>query len=310
MQTILPSLHLLEVFMPVVSNEDFFIQHILQDVSKINFYKGIEMPVIFDRKNQKTLRETVSARNYQLTVWASPNLNEKGYNLSSLDPKLRKESVAFAKEMLAISAEMGGYHIGLPSGPDVEPDRREEAKKALFDSFCQIGMEAAKYSGLHLTFEPLDRYAHKKQLMGPIHEVIDWFRELKKECPAFYIHWDSAHEALAGINLTESLEAALPFLAQLHLCNCIIDPSHPCYGDHHMELGAPPEYINEGYLLPGISAEILQRVAAQDPVPGIRHTHIAVEVRTHMGNDMWKLEREIREYLMYVFELAGIPYDK
>ena len=78
MQTILPSLHLLEVFMPAVSNEDFFIQNILQDVSKINFYKGIEMPVIFDRKNQKTLRESVSARYYQLTVWGSPNLIEKG----------------------------------------------------------------------------------------------------------------------------------------------------------------------------------------------------------------------------------------
>ncbi len=309
MQTILPSLHLLEIFMPAVSNEDFFVQKILRDVSRLNFYKGIEMPLIFDRNNQQTLREIVSAKQYQLTVWASPNINEKGYNLSSLDPELRRKSVAFAKEMLSVSAEMGGYHMGLPSGPDVEPDKREDAKKALYDSFCQISAEAENYPGLHLTFEPLDRYAHKKQLMGPIHEVVDWFKELKKECPAFYIHWDSAHEALAGIDLMESLEAALPFLAQFHLCNCITDPAHPCYGDHHMELGSAPEYRNEGCLTPRISVELLKRVAAQEPVSGIGHTHVAVEVRAHMGNDMWKLEQEIREYLMHIFDLAGLPYD-
>lgn len=310
MQTILPSLHLLEIFMPIAANEDFLVQNILQDVSKINFYKGIEMPLIFAAKNQQILRRLVKEKGWQLTVWASPTINAKGLNLSSLDKELRKKSIAFTKEMLAVTANMGGFYMGLPSGPDVSSPEREDAKKALFDSFCQIGEEAAKYEGLHLILEPLDRYVHKKQLMGPIHEVVEWFSPLKKECSNFYIHWDSAHEALAGIDLLESLEAALPYLAQFHLCNCVTDPKNPCHGDYHMELGAGPEYKNWGYLTPKIASELLKRVSKEEPVAGIGHTHVAVEVRAHMGNDMWKLEREIRDFLMYAFDLASLPYDK
>ncbi len=132
---------------------------------------------------------------YQLTIWASPNINEKGDNLSALDSEERRRAVVYVKELLAEAAESGAYHVGLPSGPDVSPEKREDAKKARFESFCEISQEAAKYQDMHLALEPLDRYVHKKQLMGPIHGVIDWFEGLKKECPNFYIHWVSAHGA-------------------------------------------------------------------------------------------------------------------
>lgn len=310
MQKILPSLHMLEIFMPVVKDETFLIQNLLPDVAKVPFYKGIELPVIFKKENQSILRRITEEMNYQLTVWASPHINDRGNHLTSLNKESRKKAVDYACELLGIAAESGAYHVGLPSGPDVSEEKREDAKKALWDSFYKISQEAAKYENLHLTFEPLDRYVHKKQLMGPIYEVMEWFTALKKECPNFYIHWDSAHEALAGMDLKESMEAALPYMAQFHICNCVTDPANPCYGDWHMELGNAPAYKNWGYLDTDIAANMLKTAAAGEKPDGIGEVHVAVEVRTHMGDDLWKRENEIRTFLMHVFDKANIEYDK
>lgn len=310
MQKIVPSLHMLETFMPAIKNETFLIQKILPEVAQIPFYQGIELPVIFEKENQSILRKIVDEKKYQLTIWASPNINERGDDLSSLNQESRKRAIKYTKELLKVAAESGAYHVGLPSGPDVTPEQREDAKKALFDSFCEVSREAKQYENLHLTLEPLDRYVHKKQLMGPIHEVVAWFTLLKKECPNFYIHWDSAHEALAEIDLEESLKAALPYMAQFHICNCVTDSSNPCYGDWHMELGQAPDYRNWGYLDLAKAAEILKTAAAGQKPAGVEEVHVAIEVRTHMGDDLWKRENEIRAFLMDAFDLANLKYEK
>ena len=310
MQKILPSIHMLEIFSPVASNEDYFVQTMIKKVAEIPFYRGLELPVIFKKENQQTVRQITEEKDYQITAWASPCIWDKGYNLSNLDPAERQKAVDYTIELMKPISEMSAYHMGLPPGPDVAPEKREDAKKALYDSFCQISEAAKQYKNLHLTMEPLDRYVHKKQLMGPIHEVMEWFAELKKDCPNFYIHWDSAHEALAHIDLHESLAAALPYMAQFHICNCITDPAHPCCGDWHMELGEPPLYQNEGYLNVNIAADLLKQAAAGDKPEGIGCTRVAVEMRTHMGDDLWKGEKEIRNFLMSAFDLAGLPYDK
>ncbi len=310
MQKLAPSLHMLEIFMPAVKDENFFIQKLLPDVAEIPFYTGIELPVIFKKENQEFVRRVVEERNYQLTIWASPDINNRGDSLSSLNSEERKRAVAYTKELLAVAAESGAYHVGLPSGADVSPELREDAKKALFDSYCELSKEAYRYPNMHLTLEPLDRYVHKKQLMGPIHEVIDWFGELKKECPNFYIHWDSAHEALAGIDLEESMKCALPYMAQFHICNCVTDPANPCYGDWHMELGDAPEYRNWGYLDLQGAVRMLRNAAEAQKPDGIEEVHVAVEVRTHMGDDLWKREGEIRRFLQDAFHEAGLAYNK
>lgn len=310
MQKVLPSLHLLEIFMPAANkDEDYLVRSILPKTAEIPFYKGIELPVILKAENQKLVRSIVEDKQYHFLTWASPNINDAGMNLSSLDETLRKKSVEFTKELIKTAVESGTTNVGLPSGPDPGDAMREDAKKALFDSYVAISEAAMQYPGLQLNVEPLDRYVHKKQLLGPIREVTEWFAGLKKEAPNFYIHWDSAHEALGGIDLTESLTCALPYLTQFHICNCITDPAHPCYGDWHMELGEAPSYKNEGYLDLQIAANLLKTVQKAEPAPGVDAAYCAIEVRTHMGNDMWKAEHEVRSFLADAMDLAGIAHD-
>ena len=68
MQNILPSIHLLEIFMPVADREDFLVG-MLEEVKNIDFYKGIELPVIFQKENIAKVRRIAREKSYQVTEW-------------------------------------------------------------------------------------------------------------------------------------------------------------------------------------------------------------------------------------------------
>ena len=148
-----------------------------------------------------------------------------------------------------------------------------------------------------MTLEPLDRYAFKKQLIGPMDEAVQWFLPLHAAYPNFYLHWDSAHVALDGTDLLRSLDWAGPYIAQFHLCNAILDIQHPCYGDLHMDVGTAPGFETEGFL---------KKIASFEKPAGAADVYASVEVLGHPGDDLWLKERNVREFLAECFRLAGI----
>jgi sugar phosphate isomerase/epimerase len=309
MRKILPSMHFLENFMPLMTNEKYAVQ-LLHQAAEIPFYQAVELGYIRDAACRREIKRIVTERHWQLTQWCSPVIADQGLALSSLDKVERRKAVDLAIRMLEGVAECGGVRCGLQSGPDVGVDQREEAKQALTESCLEISRAAEQYPGLYLIIEPLDRYVHKKQLLGPIDETVAWFSQLKQACTNFYIHWDSAHEKLGGADLVKSVTLAAPYLAQFHICNCVTDPQHPYYGDHHMDVGQPPDYKTWGYLTPEVGAEILRTVAGFVPCEGIQNTYCALEVRCHLADDPWAKERLIRTFLQRTFALAGLPYEK
>lgn len=309
MREIVPSMHFLENFMPVVGDEPFAVK-LLEEASHIPFYKAVELGYIRDAACRKEVRRIAEGRGWQVTAWCSPVIADAGLSLSSLDPVERKAAVAMAKELVAGAAEYGAHRVGLQSGPDPGDAKREEAKKVLLESCVEIAEFAKAYPNLYLIIEPLDRFVHKKQLLGPIGEVVEWFAELKKTAPNFYIHWDSAHEKLGGADLIESLRLSAPYLAQFHICNCVTEEGHPYRGDHHMDVGQAPDYKTWGYLTPEVGAEMLKEAVSFEPIAGIDRMTIALEVRSHLADDLWAKERLIRTFLQRVFDLAGLPYDK
>jgi len=307
MRRILPSMHFLENFMPIMANEQFAVE-LLKQASEIGFYQGVELGFIENKTCQLTIRDIVEGRGWQLTQWCSPKIADKGLSLSSLDASERRKAVDYAIELLAGCVETGALRIGLQSGPDVGEALRNDAKKALQESCLAISKAAEQYKGLYLLIEPLDRFVHKKQLLGPIKETVEWFADLKRQCNNFYIHWDSAHEMLGGADLKDSVRLSAPYLAQFHLCNCVNIPGHPYYGDHHMDVGVAPEYKTWGYLTPEVGAGILKEVEGFTSCDGIENTYCALEVRAHLADDLWAKEKLIRAFLQKTFALAGIAY--
>lgn len=298
-----PSAHLYEGFMPLAASERLFCD-VLRKIPEIGFYRGIETGVFFEPQSLRDVRRLREENGWRLTMWATPWMLLDGLNLSSLDETLRARSVRRAIELVALAAETGASHFGLPSGSDPGDADREQAKTLLFESLSQIAEKAAQYEGMRILLEPLDRYAHKKQLIGPMRESMEWFAPLHAQHPNLLIHWDSAHEALGGIDLVESLQLAKPYLAQFHLCNAILDPVHPLYGDLHMDIGSAPGFETDGYLTPDVAARILADAAACRPIDGDRPLHVAVEMRAHLGDDMWQKERTSRAFLQEAFRRA------
>ena len=299
MKKLVTSAHIMELFMPYLDDEKRVLG-VIDRLRGFDFYHGVEMGVFYDKENQKKIRRILEEDNWCGVTYSTPYMNRQGFDISSLDPELRKKSVDFEISLMPVAAEMGLTYVGVPSGPDTAPEKREAAKEALADSFGAIADAAKKY-GISLLLEPLDRYAHKKRLLGPMDETCEWFAPVQAAHPNMYIHWDSAHEQLGDIDLFHSLDLCESFLQRIHLCNCIKDRSHPCFGDLHMEVGQPPLFETEGFLTPEVGAALLDH--AVQGKTGVDTVYVSVEVLGHPGDDLWHKEYCTREFLKKCFEL-------
>lgn len=299
---IIPSAHLLECFMPYINNERRMLD-VIRRSADIGYYKNFELGVFFDRYNRIYVRNILEEYGLTAFTFATPYTKMQKLSLSSLDSSERAAAVELVKQLADCAADTGFIGIGIPSGDDPGIAGRAEAKRVLADVMCTLAEYCASL-GLRLTIEPLDRYAYKKQLIGPVIETVNWFAPIHAAHPNAYIHWDSAHEALSGADLMQSLEYAAPYTAQIHLCNAILDRLHPCYGDLHMECGTAPDFENEGFLTPKLGAEIIRRFAAADKPEGVERFTVSIEVLGHPGDDLWLKEKNTRAFLQKCFELA------
>lgn len=303
-QILLTSAHLLEIFMPYRSDERRMID-VLNKAVEFDFYKGVELGIFFDKTNRKIVKNVLEENKLNGTTFSTPYVKDQKLSLADLDSGARRKAVDMVKDLANLAAETGYTNFGIPSGDDPAPVYRGMAKNALADSVVEIANHC-KGIGLNLLLEPLDRYAFKKQLIGPIEETLQWFAPIHEACPNFYIHWDSAHEALGRIDIIKSMELTAPAMASFHLCNAVTDPEHPCYGDLHMDVGESPDFETDGFLTPQIGAEILKKAAAVDTPAGVKSVYVSVEVLGHPGDNLWLKERTSREFLQKCFELAGL----
>lgn len=303
-QTLLPCGHLLEIFMPYRGDEARMIE-VLRRAIDFGFYRGVELGIFFDPANRRTVRNLLEANKLHGATFATPYVKDRKLSLSSFDGDQRRRTVELVKGLADFAAEAGFTNFCIPSGDDPGPLLRGFAKNILADSAREIA-DHCKALGLNLTLEPLDRYAFKKQLIGPMEEAVQWLAPIHETNPNFYLHWDSAHVALDHTDLAQSITWAGPYIAQFHLCNAILDIQHPCYGDLHMDVGTAPDFETEGFLTPAVGAEILKQVASFDRPAGVKNVYVSIEVLGHPGDDLWLKERNVREFLAKCFEMAGM----
>ena len=303
-QRIYPSCHILEMFMPYLRDEKRLID-VLERVAAKDFYRHVEMPTFADAENRRTVRALLERHHLDALTYVAPYFNAEGLALCDLDPAVRARSLETAKRHAEYAADAGYRTFGVPSGKDPGPERRAEAMGYEAEGVAEMADFCAGL-GMYLTLEPLDRYTSKKALVGPMPEIAEWFRPIHEAHPNAFLHWDSAHEALGYIDLMYSLECCAPFMGQLHLCDCITDPSHPCFGDLHMDCAHGPDWETEGFLTPQVGAQILKKAASFDTPAGKDYVWASVELLGHKGNDLWHKEELARNFLTKCFELAGL----
>lgn len=304
-QKLLPSGHLLEMFMPYRDDEKRMIE-VLEKAVSFDFYRNVELPSFNSAENRKYVRSFLEKNGVTANTFVTPYVKQRKLALCDLDEAGRQAALALVKYHAELAAETGYMNFGVPSGDDPGDARRDEAMKVMAESLMELA-EFTKNLGMNLTIEPLDRYVFKKQLIGPMPETCEWFAPIHKAYPNAFIHWDSAHEALGGTDLMYSLECAAPFLGQFHLCDAITDKAHPCFGDLHMDVAHAPEWTTEGFMTPEVAAQILEKVASFDRPEPMQQVYVSVEVLGHPGDDMWRKEANVRAFLARAFELAKMP---
>lgn len=292
-----PSAHIAELFFPLAGDESALL-HVIREIAGIGYYRGFETGIIHQPQIARTIRTLAEQNQLSVTQWLTFELLKDNLNLSSLDPALRERSIRRACELVHLAAECGTRKLSLVSGADPGDARREEAKKGFAEALVRIGETVRQYDNMLLQVEPLDRFAHKCQLIGPTGETVEWMKALRPDCPKLYLAWDSAHVALNEEDLIESLTTAAPLISQLHLANAILDPQAQGYGDYHMKFGAP------GFLTTATAAQII-RTALHLALPEeLGPISLAVEMRTTDQDDLWDNERQCREFLQSAWREA------
>ena len=83
-QKLLPSGHLLEMFMPYRSHEAKMIE-VLRKAVSFGYYRNVELGIFFDPANRKTVRNILSGNGVNGTTFATPYVKDQKLSLCSLE---------------------------------------------------------------------------------------------------------------------------------------------------------------------------------------------------------------------------------
>ena len=205
-QKLYPSAHILEIFMPFLHNEKRLIE-VLQKIAEMDFYRNVELPTFPTKERRDTVRRILRDNDLTAATYAAPYLNEREMSLCDLNDRRRAETIRYLKMQADLAAECGYSTFGVPSGPYPGDEFHDEAMAVQADTLARIADYTALL-GMNCSIEPLDRYVHKKALIGPMDEVVRWFKPLHRAHPNLFLHWDSSHEQLGGLGIFNTLDMA------------------------------------------------------------------------------------------------------
>lgn len=273
---VLPSLLIPEVYSPWKA-EPGFVAGQIERVAGEGFYRSVEISRLPNAADRDKVRGICDDHGIYLSSWLTETIDAEKLDLTSVDTVLRQRSVEVIKRALPEARESGSRTVAMIGGPDPGPELREQGYESFYLSMSAVCTEAANL-GMTVMFEPLDRFAHKKRLIGPTAEIVATFRRVKAEHPSFGLAFDTAHAALNEEDIGSALHLAQDQVVNLHLSNAVLDKQDTLYGDHHMMPGAP------GFLTIATAASIVSSALSlriAEPA-GLR---ISVEARAKPDQD-------------------------
>lgn len=298
---ILPSLLVPEVYGPWKSQKGF-VPAQLEAAAQEGFFRSVEVSPVLDPQDRAAVRRITGDHGIYLSCWLTEVLDAEKLDLTSLDESLRQHSVEVIKRHLPAAAETGARTVAFIGGPDPGPDLRERGYEAFYRSLSALSAEAANL-GMTVMFEPLDRFAHKKRLIGPTAEVVGAFARVKAEHPDFGMAFDTAHAALNEEDIAASLTLARGQIVNIHLSNAVLDSLSPLYGDHHMKPGAP------GFLTVDLAAAIVAQ-AAREGMGREQGLPVAIEARARPGEQEQAMASLTKTFLGNVLAEAARLFEE
>ncbi len=143
------------------------------------------------------------------------------------------------EDQLAAAAAAGAHAFTIASGIDPGVAERQAAIDQLREVCRWLCRQAAEHD-MTVLLEPFDRDTHRRFLMGPTTECVEFVESLQPEIGNLRLQLDIAHIILSGETFEHAITTAAEHIGHIHLGNCYIsDPADPFYGDKHPPIGYP-----------------------------------------------------------------------
>jgi hydroxypyruvate isomerase len=279
---LIPSLLIPEIYFPEKEKEgvtsDLIEKFILE-----GFYRSFEIADIVSGKERKQIGDLARRYNVQVTQWLPSFMNRKNLDLSSLDSKMRSDSIQQMKESLYSVSECGASSVAIISGKEPGGNLRGAAMEAMFESVSELCEEADKHN-IKILIESIDYKTDKRGLLGPIASVLEMIDRIREHYENIGLVFDTAHTALNNEDIFEALSLTRAQIRGIHLSNAVLDQSSDLYGDNHIPIGEP------GFLTEEVIKQFLVKAAEV-----IDHeVNVAIEVRSKTGENCSEVEKIVR----------------
>lgn len=291
-----PALLVSESFYPLLKDEDKLfsaVERVLRD----GYYRRIETGALKTVQARKKFTNLVEQLNLGFTQWITNDISERNLNPSTTDRQLRERTIREICDLVEIAHESGADRVAMVSGPDSGSEVRGDALKGLEEVLLAVSDKLAQHPGMVLLLEPLDRGAHKNNLIGPTEDAVALMKKISRFYSNCLLSWDSAHMALNKENLEKSLEEASEYVGHIHLANAILNPEEAGYGDWHMPMGKP------GFLDVDCGRSILRYACTMPKLK--KDMGVSIESRCLEHQDPFLNEKKCRTFLQEVLEGEG-----
>lgn len=253
-------------------------------------YRALEVADVGSAAERRSLAHLADKSDVAIVYWVSLQQMELGKSIAAAEESERCAAVLQLAGNFPHAAECGAQRIGLISGPDPGPSGRAAARISLQRSLQELWPLAIANGISAFELESMDRDVHKRQLLGPTPETVQFIDDLRMLGVGLSLVFDTAHIRLLGEDIFSSLELAAPLTRHVHLSNCVDDPGSPLFGDNHIPPGEP------GFLVSDVAANIVASgrdrgiLAAGDCI-------VSMEVAGRGGDDSWTIEAQARRFL-------------
>ncbi|HID11907.1 MAG TPA: sugar phosphate isomerase/epimerase [Candidatus Latescibacteria bacterium] len=204
----------------------------LRKIAADPFFSVAEVPPLPEEEGQ--VMEIAETSGLTLVYCAQPAVLVEGVNPNALENSERRRAVDLLKGHVDRARRLGVGRMAVMSGPDPGEGERERAREQLVCSLREVCDYAWGY-GIEVALETFDRDVEKRALIGPTEEAVEVVERTNRANLGLLV--DLSHLPLLGEDPWDAMESAGEYLLQVHVGNCVLDPSHPAYGDKHPRLG-------------------------------------------------------------------------
>lgn len=216
---------------------------IVETLTKIcedDFFAAVEVGWMKDPRVRSEARQVLDQSHIEVCYATQPAMFSQKLNLNAFDPEARRRAISQVKQCIVEADQLGAKWIRLTAGKDPGDAKREEAKKLLVDSLCQVSQFAQEYGNPGMTLKIFDRSIDKESLIGHFADARDVAREMRRDFPRFGLLADLSHFPLLGEDPREAIPLIRDYLVHVHIGNCYIaDRRHPMYGDLQPRFDVP-----------------------------------------------------------------------